>query len=58
MYFFKLLTVKRFLDKVFRGDNERFYFRDNTINDFENAKADVGQKKKKKRINGCINLRS
>lgn len=45
LYFFELRMLKRFLDKVFKGDNERFSVRNNTINDFRHANSDVSRKK-------------
>ena len=38
-------TVKRFLNKVKKGDDDLYYFQDVIIKDFENAKDDASRKK-------------
>ena len=43
--YFKLPTVKRFLNKVKKGNDDLYYFQDVIIKDFENAKDSVRQMK-------------
>ena len=43
--YFKLPTVKRFLNKIKKGNDDLYYFQDVIIKDFENAKDSVRQMK-------------